>query len=42
MVQNQDIHRDIKLAVLMHHEKYDGTGYPTGAKSNQINEFAKL
>ncbi len=42
MVQNQDIHRDIKLAVLMHHEKYDGTGYPTGAKSNQINEFAKI
>ena len=42
MIEKTDMHKDIKLAVLMHHEKYDGSGYPTGAKGNQINDFAKI
>ncbi|NLK22315.1 MAG: HD-GYP domain-containing protein [Epulopiscium sp.] len=42
MIESQDIHNDIKMAVLMHHEKYDGTGYPLGARENQINDFAKI
>ncbi|HEY9061695.1 MAG TPA: HD domain-containing phosphohydrolase [Pseudobacteroides sp.] len=31
-----------KMAVLMHHEKVDGTGYPLKLKGNDINEIAKL
>ena len=26
----------------MHHERYDGTGYPHGLKSNQISIFARM
>ena len=29
-------------AVLMHHEKFDGTGYPLGIKGNQITYFARI
>lgn len=42
MLEKQNIDKNIKLAALMHHEKYDGTGYPLGAKGNQINDFAKI
>lgn len=42
MIEKHDIDNDIKLAVLMHHEKYDGSGYPTGIRANQINDFAKI
>lgn len=31
-----------KMAVLMHHEKLDGTGYPLKLKGDGINEIAKL
>ncbi|HBE79590.1 MAG TPA: hypothetical protein DDW65_17710 [Firmicutes bacterium] len=30
------------LAVLQHHEKYDGTGFPQGLKGNQIHEYARI
>ena len=33
---------DICLAVLMHHEREDGSGYPIGAKSDRIHDFAKI
>lgn len=39
---NKDINDDIKKAILMHHERTDGTGYPTGAKENEINVYAKI
>ncbi|NLK98440.1 HD-GYP domain-containing protein [Defluviitalea saccharophila] len=42
MVEKQNIDKNIKMAVLMHHEKYDGSGYPLGAKGDQINDFAKI
>lgn len=42
MVENQNISDNIKKAVLMHHERINGTGYPTGAKGNQINSYAKI
>lgn len=42
LLKNQDISHDIKMAVLMHHERYDGSGYPLGVKNNQINNFAKI
>lgn len=33
---------DIKNAVLMHHEKLDGTGYPLGLTSKKISTFARI
>ncbi|NLJ95594.1 MAG: HD-GYP domain-containing protein [Clostridiales bacterium] len=32
----------IKYAALMHHERCDGTGYPNGFKSNQIENYSKI
>lgn len=37
-----DISTDIKYSVLMHHEKIDGSGYPTNSKENQIPLYAKI
>lgn len=36
------INKSVLYAVLMHHERCDGSGYPLGLKSNQIHEFAKI
>lgn len=33
---------DIANGVLMHHERLDGTGYPSQLKGNDISFFAKL
>lgn len=40
----KDLNLDIrvKYTALMHHEKCDGTGYPNGFKSNQIEDFSKI
>lgn len=32
----------IKYAALMHHERCDGSGYPNGFKSGQIENFSKI
>ncbi len=37
-----DISREVKQAVLMHHEKIDGSGYPLGIKEDQIPLYAKI
>ena len=37
-----DISSDVKYAILMHHEKIDGTGYPTGATGSQIPLYARI
>lgn len=42
ILQNQDINDHIKNAALMHHERCDGSGYPLGFTSNQIDKFAKI
>ncbi len=42
MVQRLSIDEDIKMAILMHHEKIDGSGYPFGLKGDQIPDFAKI
>ena len=33
---------DIANAVLQHHERNDGTGYPNGISKEQISEFARI
>lgn len=43
MVENlPEISTGIKYSILMHHEKIDGSGYPTNAKENQIPVYAKV
>ncbi|NPV92550.1 MAG: HD domain-containing protein [Firmicutes bacterium] len=38
-----NIHRiEILSAILQHHERLDGSGYPGGIKGNQIEELSKL
>lgn len=37
-----ELSNDIKMGVLMHHERNDGSGYPLGAKGVQIHEFGKI
>ncbi|WP_069998641.1 HD-GYP domain-containing protein [Cellulosilyticum sp. I15G10I2] len=32
----------VKVAVLMHHERSDGSGYPMGLKGDEINQMAKI
>jgi HD-GYP domain-containing protein (c-di-GMP phosphodiesterase class II) len=36
------ISTDVLYAVLMHHERCDGSGYPLGLKGYQISSFAKI
>lgn len=40
--ENKDINKKVKDAVLMHHEKENGTGYPFGIKGVSISNFAKI
>lgn len=42
IIEKQDIPYNIKMGVLMHHERYDGSGYPLHATNNQINDYAKI
>jgi len=37
-----DISKGVKLGVLMHHERVDGSGYPLGAKGDQIHQYARV
>lgn len=39
---NAPVNDHVKNAVLMHHERCDGSGYPLGLKSAQIDPFAKI
>lgn len=38
----QNLDRRIKQAALMHHERCDGSGYPSGLRGPQIPDFAKI
>ena len=40
--KNGGYSEQILNAVLMHHEKYDGTGYPLGLKGDQITYLARI
>lgn len=41
-ISNQNIDENIFKATLQHHERCDGTGYPSRLKENQINRYAKI
>ncbi|MGP4073105.1 HD-GYP domain-containing protein [Piscibacillus sp. B03] len=34
--------RQVKLAVLQHHERLDGSGYPLGVKKDQLHPYARI
>lgn len=40
--ENYAFQNACKMAVLQHHERYDGTGYPRGIKGDLIHKFAKI
>jgi len=42
IIKDMNISDLIKDAVLMHHEKINGTGYPSGLKEEQISKYAKI
>lgn len=42
MLRNQDIDTRIKQSALMHHERYDGSGYPSGLSSELLADFAMI
>ncbi len=42
VLKPQNIDERIKDAAYQHHEKCDGSGYPRGLKSSQIEDFAKI
>lgn len=43
MVKNSSLLKEAtKIAILHHHERMDGSGYPFGEKANRIHPFAKI
>ncbi len=42
LLQDENLDENILKATLMHHERCDGTGYPSKLKEPQINRFAKI
>ncbi|WP_179107279.1 HD-GYP domain-containing protein [Sediminibacillus massiliensis] len=43
MVENiSSITKDVKLGILQHHEKLDGTGYPMAVKLERIHPYARI
>jgi len=42
LLQNQNTSFSTKYAVLQHHEKIDGSGYPYGLANSDIHDFAKI
>lgn len=42
IIQHYPVNSHIKNAVLMHHERYDGSGYPFGLKGKKIDRFARM
>lgn len=42
ILKDKNIDLRIKYAALMHHERCDGSGYPYGFTTNQIDSFSKL
>ena len=42
LVEAKELDERIKLAILQHHERNDGSGYPKGLKDQEISDFAKI
>lgn len=42
MLLTQHVDNHIRLAALMHHERYDGSGYPMGLKGTDIDRYARI
>jgi HD-GYP domain-containing protein (c-di-GMP phosphodiesterase class II) len=42
IIQNIESLRETKPIVLQHHERYDGKGYPSGLKGDEIHYLARL
>ena len=42
LLKGENIDERIKKAALMHHERCDGSGYPSRLVSNEIDDFAKI
>lgn len=42
MLSTIDQYKEISDIMREHHEKYDGTGYPRGLKSDQINKLSRI
>ena len=42
LVKDRNLDPRIKMAVLQHHERCDGKGYPFGLDSQNISDFAKI
>lgn len=40
--RNAALMKSVKLAILQHHERIDGTGYPLGLDKEKINPYAKI
>ncbi len=41
-IRHLNLPETVKSAVLLHHERNDGSGYPLGLKGEQIPDFAKI
>lgn len=42
LLRNQDIDNRIKQSAFMHHERYDGSGYPNGLTSELLPDFPMI
>lgn len=42
LLRNQNIDSRIKKSALMHHERYDGSGYPNGLADDLLSDFAMI
>lgn len=42
MLKNSSLPENIRNAVLMHHERCDGTGYPLGLTGDKVGSYAKI
>lgn len=42
ILKNQNVNPHVKKAALMHHERCDGSGYPTGVEEDFIDEYAMI
>ncbi len=42
LAQKQNVNEDVLRGILMHHERFNGSGYPLGVKGKQIPLYARI